>query len=103
MKTKLLALLTGIAVVLISQPSHAEIKNVEIKMEIDVEVTDCYTDYVRLDNTDCVRTETTPLNGTDQYCEEISEKGYKLQGLSKHLEVNRTDDDICLSIRYMVS
>lgn len=80
----------------------AEIKKVEIKMEIDVEVTDCYTDCVRTDNTDRVRTETTPLNGTAQYCEEIREKDYTLQGLSKHLEVNRIDDDICLSIRYMV-
>jgi hypothetical protein len=80
----------------------AEIKKVEIKMEIDVEVTDCYTDCVRTENMDYVRTETTPHNGTAQYCEEISEKDYTLQGLSKHLEVNRIDDDICLSIRYMV-
>lgn len=80
----------------------AEIKNVEIKMEIDVEVTDCYTDCVRTEDMECVHTDTTPHNGTDPYCEEISEKDYTLQGLSKHLEVNRIDDDICLSIRYMV-
>lgn len=72
----------------------AEIEKVEIKMEIDVEVADCYTD--------CVRTAATPLNDVTQYCEEISKKDYTLQGLSKHLEVNRIDDDICLSIRYMV-
>ena len=67
----------------------AEMEKVEIKMEIEVEVTECYT-------------ESAPLCGITEYCDEINKRDYELQGLSEHLEVNRIDDDICLSIRYMV-
>ena len=61
----------------------------EIKMEIEVEVTECYS-------------ESMPLCGITEYCDEINKRDYELQNLSKHLEGNRIDDDICLSIRYMV-
>lgn len=67
----------------------AEVEKVEIKMEIEVEVTECYT-------------ESATLCGITEYCDEINKRDYELQGLSKRLEVNRIDDDICLSIRYMV-
>ena len=66
-----------------------EMEEVKIKMEIEVEVTECYS-------------ESTPLCGITEYCDEINKRDYELQGLSKHLEGNRIDDDICLSIRYMV-